>query len=68
MIELESDGRGFAACAGVTIEAGSELSDVGGDGGVCVSEAVEETDLVGGVAIVGEDGVVSMGECSDTCD
>ena len=68
MIEFESEGLGLLVCAGVEIGASCELSEVGGEGGVCVSEAVEETDFVGGVAIVGEDGVVSIGECSDTCD
>lgn len=38
--------------------AGTERSDVGGDGGVGVSETVEEADFVGGVAMVGEDMVV----------
>lgn len=42
-------------------------SDDGGEGGVGVSETVDEADLVGGVAVVGEDAVV-VGECSDTGD
>ena len=53
------------AFAGVIAGAGIDLSDVGGDGGVCVSEAIEETDFVGGVAFVGDDAAVSIGECSD---
>lgn len=46
---IRIDGAG-AACI--------EWSDVGGDGGVGVSDTVEEADFVGGVAIVGEDIVV----------
>ena len=34
---------------------GAEWSEVGGEGGVGVSETVEAVDLVGGVAIVGEE-------------
>lgn len=40
-------------------------SDVGGDGGVGVSETVDDADFAGGVAIVGEDAVVVVGEFSD---
>lgn len=64
-MEFMSDCLGLPLCAGVTVEDGKDLSDVGGDGGVCVSEAAEETDFVGGVATVGEGGVVPIGECSD---
>lgn len=46
---------------------GLERSDVGGDGGVGVSETVDEADFVGGVAMVGEDAVV-VGEFSETGD
>ena len=53
--------------AGVIAVVGSDFSETGGDGGVGVSETVDEVDLVGGVAIVGEDAVV-VGECSDTDD
>lgn len=35
--------------------AGAEWSEVGGEGGVGVSETVEEADFVGGVAMVGEE-------------
>lgn len=41
--------------AGVAVAGGIDLSDVGGDGGVSVSETSEEADLVGGVAMVGEE-------------
>ena len=54
--------------AGVAADGGIDLSEVGGDGGVCVSEAADETDFAGGVAIVGEDTEVLVGECSDTDD
>ena len=47
--------------------AGIEVSETGGDGGVGASEAVDEADFVGGVAIVGED-VVVAGEFSETGD
>ena len=53
--------------AGVIIEVGSDLSDVGGEGGVGASEVAEDTDFVGGVAMVGDDAVVD-GECSDMDD
>ena len=47
--------------------AGTDGSDEGGEGGVGVSETVDEADFVGGVAIIGED-VVVVGEFSDTGD
>ena len=50
--------------AGAVVTLGKDLSEVGGEGGVGVSEAAEEVDLVGGVAMVGDDAVVS-GESSD---
>ena len=50
---MESEGVGvFDFC-------GREFSDVGGDGGVGVSDAADELDLAGGVAIVGEEAVVT---------
>lgn len=51
--------------AGVVLAAELDLSDVGGEGGVWVSETVEDADLVGGVAIPGEDAVV-VGDNSET--
>ena len=44
-----------------------ELSEFGGDGGVWVSDALEETDFVGGVALVGEE-VEVVGENSESDD
>ena len=41
---------------------GADRSELGGEGGVGVSEIVEEADLVGGVATVGEE-VDVVGEC-----
>ena len=41
---------------------GIDLSHTGGEGGVGASEALDEADLVGGVAIVGDE-VVVVGEC-----
>lgn len=41
---------------------GAECSEVGGEGGVGVSETVEEADFVGGVAMVGEE-VDVVSEC-----
>ena len=52
--------------AGVAV-GGSDLSETGGDGGVGVSEAAEDTDLGGGVATVGDDAVVS-GDTSDSAE
>ena len=46
---------------------GIDLSDTGGEGGVGASEAADDADLVGGVAMVGEDAVVE-GDCSDMDD
>lgn len=56
-------GAGIAGAA----TAGTEWSDVGGDGGVGVSDTVEDADLVGGVATVGEEVVVGC-DCSDVAD
>lgn len=67
MIELFTVRRDLGCWAGVMVGAGSDLSDVGGEGGVCVSEFIEDVDFVGGVAIVGEEAVVA-GECSETED
>ena len=58
-LDLRNDG------AGVVLVAELDLSDVGGEGGVWVSETVEDADLVGGVAIPGEDAVV-VGDNSET--
>ena len=67
MLALLMERRDFGReDAGVPIE-GSDLSDTGGDGGVGVSEAAEDTDLVGGVATVGDEAVVS-GDMSDNAD
>ena len=64
-LELVTDKRGLELdWAGVVVVAGSERSETGGDGGVGVSEVVEEADLVGGVARVGDEAVVE-GECTD---
>ena len=58
-LDLSNDG------AGVVLAAELDLSDVGGEGGVWVSETVEDADLVGGVAIPGDDAVV-VGDNSET--
>ncbi len=67
MLESATDsldlGTGIAGVA----TGGTERSDVGGDGGVGVSDTVEDVDLVGGVATVGEDIVVGC-DCSDMAD
>ncbi len=47
--------------AGVLKAGGSEWSEVGGEGGVGVSDTVDEVDFVGGVATVGDD-VLVVGE------
>lgn len=47
--------------AGVLMAGGSERSEFGGEGGVGVSDTVDEVDFVGGVATVGED-VLVVGE------
>ena len=46
---------------------GIDFSDVGGDGGVNASETSEEADLVGGVAMVGDE-VEVVGECRERAD
>lgn len=51
--------------AGVCRVAAEDLSDVGGDGGVCISEATEDTDFAGGVATVGDTETVSIADLSD---
>lgn len=48
--------------------AADALSDVGGDGGVCMSEAIDDTDLAGGVATVGDVESVSIGDISEALD
>lgn len=44
-----------------------DLSEVGGEGGVCVSDALEDADLVCGVATVGDEFEVA-GKNSDSAD
>ncbi len=56
-------GTGIAGVA----TAVNEWSEVGGDGGVGVSDIVEDADLVGGVATVGEEVVVGC-DCSEVAD
>ena len=53
--------------AGVPLGSEMDFSDVGGDGGVGVSDAMEEADFVGGVATVGEEFDV-VGENWDKAD
>ena len=53
--------------AGVPDVTDIDGSEDGGEGGVGVSETVDEADFVGGVAIVGED-VVVVGEFSEAGD
>lgn len=50
--------------AGVVVALAIDFSDVGGDGGVRVSETSEEADFVGGVAMVGEE----LDVVGDSCD
>ena len=59
-------GRGLGIC-GRAIELAWKLdrSEFGGEGGVCVSDTVEEADFVCGVAMVGEE-VEVVGEDSDS--
>jgi len=52
---------------GVVTAGGMDFSEVGGDGGVSVSETSEEADLVGGVATVGEEFEV-VGDAWDSAD
>lgn len=48
--------RDLVICrAGVVAAVGIDLSDVGGEGGVGISEAIEDSDFVGGVATVGDE-------------
>ena len=54
--EIES--RDFGSGIDGVTAIGSECSELGGDGGVGVSETVDEADFVGGVAIVGDEAVV----------
>ncbi len=42
----------------ITLGALTEDSEIGGDGGVTASDATEDADFVGGVAIVGDDSEV----------
>lgn len=53
--------------AGVLRDGGIERSEVGGEGGVGVSETVDEVDFVGGVATVGDE-VLVVGEWPDMAD
>ena len=53
--------------AGVLRVVGSEWSEVGGEGGVGVSETVDEVDFVGGVVTVGDE-VLVAGEWPDIGD
>lgn len=65
MTELVRELRSLVLdCAGV-LASRMDLSEVGGEGGVGVSEAVDDTDFVGGVAMVGDEAVVVDGECSE---
>lgn len=64
VIESRDLATGRAGVWGIT---DNDVSDVGGDGGVGVSDTVDEADLVGGVATVGDDAVV-VGEFSDAID
>ena len=67
VVEFVIDIRGCLG-AGVCSLAVFDLSDVGGDGGVWVSEAIEDTDLFGGVATVGEVEAVLLGDLSEATD
>lgn len=65
VMESRDFGIGIAAAPeGIELDG----SDVGGDGGVSVSETADDADFAGGVAIVGEDAVVVVGEFSDVGD
>lgn len=68
VFESASESLDFAiGRAGVLAAGGMSFSDVGGDGGVRVSDTSEDTDFVGGVAIVGEEFDV-VGDNSDVAD
>ena len=68
MFESVIDNLDFAiGSAGLGSAPEADLSDVGGDGGVRVSDTSEEVDFAGGVAIVGEE-VDVPAECSDKAD
>jgi hypothetical protein len=68
LVELVMESRDLeTGTAGVPDMTGNDVSDVGGEGGVGVSETIDEADLVGGVAMVGDDAVV-VGEFSDVSD
>lgn len=61
---------GLASCDGTALIlsfALVDLSEVGGEGGVAVSDTVEDADFVGGVAMVGDELEV-VGEISDSAD
>ena len=63
MLEPAVDGLDLGTAVTSDFEGtGIEWSEVGGEGGVGVSETVEEADFVGGVAMVGEEADV-VGEC-----
>lgn len=56
MLESAIDSLDLGTPLSIVFEgAGAEWSEVGGEGGVGVSETVEEADFVGGVAMVGEE-------------
>ena len=57
----------WSGTAFILLVAGVDLSEVGGEGGVGVSDTVEDADFVGGVAIVGDELEV-VGESSESAD
>lgn len=67
VLESAIDALDFGTWIAGAPTAGTEWSDVGGEGGVGVSDMVEEADLVGGVATVGEEVVVGC-DRSDMAD
>lgn len=58
VFESDIESRDFGSGIEGVFVGGREWSDVGGEGGVGVSETFDEVDLVGGVAIVGDEAVV----------
>jgi hypothetical protein len=50
--------RDLMGCAGVVVDRAWPESDVGGDGGVPLSDATEDIDFVGGVATVEDEAAV----------
>lgn len=68
VFESPVDNLGFGSLlAGVLMAGGIERSEFGGEGGVGVSDIVDEVDFVGGVATVGDD-VLVVGEWPDIAD